>query len=305
MTEITAVNVVKTYKIRGNGNSEQPGTSTELLALEQVNLQVKAGEFLVIIGPSGCGKSTFLDMVGGLSRPDTGEILIDGKPVLGPGLDRGIVFQQYALFPWRTALENVEVGLESQKINSGRRREIAKEYLSLVGLSGFENRYPYELSGGMKQRVAIARALAIKPDILLMDEPFAALDAQTRETLQRDLLRIKDETKKTVLFITHSIDEAVFLADRVAVMTARPGKIKEVVDIPISHEQRLKDDVQSTEEYVRVRHTLWATLKEEVEKAQELCRSCPVAGCSERANAPALAKSGSTALTDVDEGLSV
>lgn len=299
MTEIQAVNVGKSYKIRGNGNSENPADGRELLALDQINLHVKAGEFLVIIGPSGCGKSTFLDIVGGLSKPDDGEILIGGKQVKGPGLDRGIVFQQYALFPWRTAQENVEVGLEAQKIDKGRRHEISKEYLSLVGLTGFEDRYPYELSGGMKQRVAIARALALNPDILLMDEPFAALDAQTREILQRDLLRIKSETKKTVLFITHSIDEAVFLADRVAVMTARPGRIKEIVEIPISHQQRLEEDVQSTEEFVRARHTLWATLKEEVDKAQELCRVCPVAACNERA------QPRSAALSDVDEGLKV
>jgi NitT/TauT family transport system ATP-binding protein len=305
MTEIQAVNVGKSYKIRGNGNAENPVESSELLALHQINLHVKTGEFLVIIGPSGCGKSTFLDIVGGLSRPDDGEILIDGKRVLGPGLDRGIVFQQYALFPWRTARENVEVGLEAQKIDKNKRREISKEYLSLVGLTGFEDRYPYELSGGMKQRVAIARALALNPDILLMDEPFAALDAQTREILQRDLIRIKDETKKTVLFITHSIDEAVFLADRVAVMTARPGRIKEIVEIPISHQQRLEEDVQSTEEYVRVRHILWATLKEEVDKAQELCRACPVAACPERANAPAQFKPGSASLSDVDKGVKV
>lgn len=297
MTEIRAVNVGKSYKIRGNGNSENSADDRELLALDQINLHVKAGEFLVIIGPSGCGKSTFLDIVGGLSKPDNGEILIGGKQVKGPGLDRGIVFQQYALFPWRTAQGNVEVGLEAQKIDKSRRHEISKEYLSLVGLTGFEDRYPYELSGGMKQRVAIARALALNPDILLMDEPFAALDAQTREILQRDLLRIKDETKKTVLFITHSIDEAVFLADRVAVMTARPGKIKEIVEIPISRQQRLEEDVQSTEEFVRVRHTLWATLKEEVDKAQKLCRVCPVTTCNERTHPR------SVALSNVDEGL--
>ncbi|ACL16475.1 ABC transporter ATP-binding protein [Methanosphaerula palustris] len=299
MTEIRAVNIGKSYKIRGNGNSEDPEVSSELIALEQINLHVQTGEFLVIIGPSGCGKSTFLDMVGGLSQPDKGEIFIDGKQVKGPGLDRGIVFQQYALFPWRTAQENVEVGLEAQKIEKDKRHAISKDYLSLVGLTGFENRYPYELSGGMKQRVAIARALALNPDVLLMDEPFAALDAQTREILQRDLLRIKDETKKTVIFITHSIDEAVFLADRVAVMTARPGKIKEIVEIPISHKQRLEEDVQSTEEYVRVRHILWATLKDEVDKAQELCRACPVTACSERASAPSLTSPNAGALKKI------
>jgi NitT/TauT family transport system ATP-binding protein len=245
-----------------------------------VNLKVNQGELLVILGPSGCGKSTFLDMIGGLSKPDEGSILIDGKPVEGPGLDRGVVFQQYALFPWRTALGNVEFGLEAQKVGKTKRHEISREYLSLVGLNGFEDRYPYELSGGMKQRVAIARALAFNPEVLLMDEPFAALDAQTRENLQKNLLRIQEETGKTIIFITHSIDEAVFLADRVAVMTARPGTIKDVFDVHISRGLKLEEDIQSSSAFTRIRHTLWETLKEEVEKAQEICRSCPVEECA-------------------------
>ena len=280
MTKIESVNVKKSFKIRNNGNGKDTGAGNELLALDRVNLQIKQGEFMVILGPSGCGKSTFLDMVGGLSKPDEGSILIDGKAIEGPGLDRGIVFQQYALFPWRTARENVEFGLEAQKIDKTRRHEISEEFLTMVGLRGFEDRYPYELSGGMKQRVAIARALAFNPEVLLMDEPFAALDAQTRDILQRSLLRIKAETGKTILFITHSIDEAVFLADRVAVMTARLGTIKEVIEVPISREEKLQDDVQSTPEFIRTRHTLWETLKEEVERAQEICRSCPVEECS-------------------------
>ncbi len=227
MTKIKAENIKKTFKIRNIGNSRNNGnTSNELIALGGVNLSINKGEFISIVGPSGCGKSTFLDLVGGLSKPSEGNIYIDGKPVEGPGLDRGIVFQQYALFPWRTALGNVEFGLESQNIPKNKRREIAQKYLSLVGLYSFEDRYPYELSGGMKQRVAIARALAFDPDILLMDEPFGALDAQTSEILQRELLHIWEETHKTILFITHSIDEAVFLSDRVAIMTARPGVIK-------------------------------------------------------------------------------
>lgn len=271
MTKIKAENIKKMYKIRSNGNSKKNGdTSTELIALGGVDLSIRKGEFLSIVGPSGCGKSTFLDLVGGLSKPSEGKIFIDGKNVEGPGLDRGIVFQQYALFPWRTALGNVEFGLESKKIAKNERIEIAQKYLSLVGLAGFEDRYPYELSGGMKQRVAIARALAFNPDILLMDEPFGALDSQTREILQLELLRIWDETHKTILFITHSIDEAVFLSDRVAIMTARPGVIKKIVDIPLSRAVRFEDDVRTSNEFVRSRHELWGLLKEEVVKAQQI-----------------------------------
>jgi NitT/TauT family transport system ATP-binding protein len=170
--------------------------------------------------------------------------------------------------------------MEAQHIEKEKRHEIAIKYLSLVGLTGFEDRYPYELSGGMKQRVAIARALAINPEILLMDEPFAALDAQTRELLQIDLLRIRDETKKTVIFITHSIDEAVFLADRVAVMTARPGVVKQIVDIPVSREKRFADDIKSNPELVRARQVIWDLLKEEVIKSQEICSKCTVDDCS-------------------------
>lgn len=271
MTKIKAENIKKTFKIRTNGNSNNNGSSSkELLALGGVNLNIHKGEFISIVGPSGCGKSTFLDLVGGLSKPNEGNIYIDGKAVDGPGLDRGIVFQQYALFPWRTALGNVEFGLESQKIPKNERTEIAQKYLSLVGLSSFEDRYPYELSGGMKQRVAIARALAFDPDILLMDEPFGALDAQTREILQRELLQIWEETHKTILFITHSIDEAVFLSDKVAIMTARPGVIKKMEDVPISRNDRFDDDIRSSQDFVKARYKLWELLKEEVVKAQQI-----------------------------------
>jgi NitT/TauT family transport system ATP-binding protein len=233
---------------------------------------------VVILGPSGCGKSTFLDIVAGLSKPDEGHIFIDGKEVEGPGLDRGVVFQQDALLPWRTALHNVTFPLEANT-DKETREQIAKNYLSLMGLTGFEDRYPYELSGGMKQRVAIARAFAIDPEILLMDEPFAAVDAQTREILQNDLLRITEDSHKTVVFITHSIDEAIFLADRVAVMTARPGTIKEIVEIPISKERRFTEDIKSTQDFLEVRHQLWELLKEEVVKSQETCEKCSVEEC--------------------------
>ena len=274
---IEATNVIKSFKIRNAETSKKGGVSaSKFYALGGVNLNIKAGEFFVILGPSGCGKSTFLDLIGGLTEPDNGEILIDGKPVTGPGLDRAVVFQQSALFPWRTALQNVSFFLEAKKIKKSVREETARKYLSLVGLSGFEDRYPYELSGGMKQRVAIARALAINPEVLLMDEPFAALDAQTREIMQRDLLKIRDQTRKTVIFITHSIDEAVFLADRVAVMSARPGIIKNVVDIPIPRSNRLSNDLKITPEFVETRHKLWELLKEEVFKTQEIHGKCSI-----------------------------
>jgi NitT/TauT family transport system ATP-binding protein len=203
-----------------------------------------------------------------LSRPNRGAILLDGKPITGPGLDRGIVFQQYALFPWRTARQNVEFGLEAKGLPERERREIAQRHLELVGLSGFEDRLPHELSGGMKQRVAIARSLAYEPEVLMMDEPFAALDAQTRETLQGELLRIWQKSRTTILFITHGIDEAVFLGQRIAVMTSRPGRIKQVVDIP-DDLKRVGEDVRSTAEFGRLRHVIWELLREEVLKAEE------------------------------------
>jgi NitT/TauT family transport system ATP-binding protein len=224
---------------------------------------VRRGELLTLVGPSGCGKSTLLDLVTGLARPSAGEVLVDGRPVTGPGLDRGIVFQQYALFPWRTALGNVLFGLESLPLGRAERLHRARAHLELVGLGGFENRYPHELSGGMKQRVAIARSLVRAPEVLVMDEPFAALDAQTREGLQGELLRIWAGTGMTVLFITHSIDEAVHLGQRVAVMTSRPGRIKAVVDVSLG-QALAGGDLRSSPEFVRHRHQVWELLHGEV-----------------------------------------
>ena len=205
----------------------------EMMALEDVSIEVKPAEFLCIIGPSGCGKTTLLRMVAGLDHPSSGEIILDGKEVKGPSPDRGMVFQEFSLFPWRTVIKNVTFGLEIQGIEKKEQYRIAEKYIELVGLQGFENHYPYELSGGMKQRVAIARALATEPSILLMDEPFGSVDAQTRNILQEELLEIWKRTKKTVLFVTHSVDEAVYLADRVAVMSARPGCLIKCLDIDI------------------------------------------------------------------------
>lgn len=268
MTKIRAEKITKLFKIKANGSISNGNEISQFFALDEVNIEIKKGEFMALVGPSGCGKSTFLDIVSGLLSPTSGSVYIDGKAIKGPALDRGIVFQGYALFPWRTAIENVEFGLETQKLPKNEREEIAKKYLALVGLSGFENHYPYELSGGMKQRVAIARVLAYNPDILLMDEPFGALDAQTREILQCELLRIWEETHKTILFVTHSLDEAIFLADRVAIMTARPGIIKSIVDINLQR-PRLSEEIKSSTEFSELRQKLWVLLKEEVVKAQQ------------------------------------
>ncbi|SEO91529.1 ABC transporter ATP-binding protein [Trujillonella endophytica] len=238
------------------------GGAAPFAALAGVDLDVAAGEFVALVGPSGCGKSTLLDLVGGFTRPTSGSITVGGRPITGPGLDRGLVFQQYALLPWRTALANVELGLEATRLPRRQRRAVAREYLELVGLTGAEDRYPHQLSGGMRQRVAIARSLAFDPEVLLMDEPFAALDAQTRETLQGELLRIWDRTGKTVVFITHGIDEAVLLGQRVAVMTARPGRITAVLDVPLPMHRR-QGDVRSDPEFARLRHQVWELLQEE------------------------------------------
>ena len=244
------------------------GVSRELAVLSGSDLDVREGEFLALVGPSGCGKSSLLDLIAGLAKPTGGSVSVDGTAIDGPSLERGMVFQGYALFPWRTVRGNIEFGLESRRTPKRERQEIASRYLSLVGLSGFENYYPHELSGGMKQRVAIARSLALDPDVLLMDEPFAAVDAQTRETLQEELLKVWEETRKTIVFITHDIDEAVFLSDRVGIMTARPGSIKALLtsDLP---RPRHGGDIRASEEFRRLRHRAWLLLKDEVLKARQ------------------------------------
>jgi NitT/TauT family transport system ATP-binding protein len=238
------------------------------VAIEDVSLDVRPGEFLTVVGPSGCGKSTLLDLLAGLAEPTRGRILLDGQPIAGPARDRGIVFQQYALYPWRTALQNVEFGLEIAGERPAVRRDRALHYLDLVGLAAFAHRYPHELSGGMKQRVAIARSLAYEPEVLLMDEPFAALDAQTRENLQGELLRIWRATGKTIVFITHGIDEAIVLGERVAVLTPRPGRVRKVFDIPPALRGD-NDDVRSLPQFGEVRHAIW-NLLHEVRRDKEL-----------------------------------
>lgn len=237
------------------------GNKAALPVLEDFNLDIGEGEFLSLLGPSGCGKSTFLNILAGLDKYDGGEILVDQQELRQRSFDRGIVFQSYALLPWRTVIKNLEMGLEIRRVPKKERRRIARHYLDMVGLAAFENQYPHQLSGGMRQRVAIARVLAYHPDLLLMDEPFAALDAQTRETLQMELLRIWEADKKTILFVTHSIDEAILLSDRVAVMSARPGHIREIVTIDLPRPRT--EDTRNSAEFARIRKTVWELLRRE------------------------------------------
>ncbi len=242
----------------------QPRTGSRLLALDNVNLKVNEGEFVTIVGPSGCGKTTFINLADGLLKPTAGKLLIDGKPVTGPGTDRGMVFQDSCLMPWRTVLKNVIFGLECQGLDNGTGHERARKFIKLVGLEGFEDHYPHELSGGMQQRCNLARALTVDPKILIMDEPFAALDAQTREIMQLELLRIWREAGKTVLFITHQINEAIYLADRVIVFGARPGRVKETIQIDIPRPRPLS--VKRAKQFLEYEDHLWNLIEEEVKK---------------------------------------
>jgi ABC-type nitrate/sulfonate/bicarbonate transport system ATPase subunit len=222
----------------------------DVVALDGVSLQIHDREMVSIVGASGCGKSTLLKIIAGLEAPTAGELLLDGHPIEGPGRDRGMVFQEYTLFPWLTVRKNVEFGLTDH--SKQERREIARQFLEVVGLSKFEANYPGELSGGMQQRVAIARALAYKPTVLLMDEPFGALDAQTRSLMQDLLLKIWTEESLTVLFVTHDVDEAVYLSDRLYVLSARPGRVKEIVDIALPRPREYS--VQLTSDFLELKH---------------------------------------------------
>ncbi|MDL5037235.1 ABC transporter ATP-binding protein [Comamonas resistens] len=242
--------------------ADERGRKQQIAALQDFNLDIREGEFFTLLGPSGCGKSTFLNVLAGLARKSGGSISIDGQPASGINREQGVVFQGYALFPWRTVLENIEVGLEIRKIPKRERRETAEQFLHLVGLAGFGQRYPHELSGGMRQRVAIARSLAYSPSLLLMDEPFAALDAQTREILQSELLRIWEQHKTTIVFITHSLDEAIYLSDRIAVMTHRPGRIKSVLDIALPRPRPA--EIRHAPAFVQLREQAWDVLRDEV-----------------------------------------
>jgi NitT/TauT family transport system ATP-binding protein len=260
---LTVENLNKTYISQG---SQTP-------ALVDINLRIEEGEFICLLGPSGCGKSTLLKIIAGLIPATSGRIAINGKPVSGPDPERAVVFQDYALFPWMTVRDNIEFGLEARKLPVGDRREISSRLLKVVGLSDFAERFPHQLSGGMKQRVSLARALAVDPSLLLMDEPFGALDAQTRQLLQDELLRIWREYRKTVVFVTHSIEEAIYLSDRIAVMTARPGRIKQIVMVT---ELRPRDmasvDMNQRQREVR------AVLGEEIARAAALEQADLMAG---------------------------
>jgi NitT/TauT family transport system ATP-binding protein len=244
----------------------RPAVGRSVLALENVSLDVREREFVALLGPSGCGKSTLLYLIGGFLPTQSGNILLDGNPVAGPGPDRGIVFQNFALFPWKTVRKNVLYGLERQAMPRAEREKRAQDFIDLVGLSGFEESYPSQLSGGMKQRTAIARTLAFEPRTLLMDEPFGALDAQTRSLMQSELLAIWEKTRKTVIFVTHDVHEAVFLAERVAVMSARPGRIKAVIDTRFD---RNDADVRRTKPFVDKVDELWNLVRDEALKTLE------------------------------------
>lgn len=262
---------VSVYKIEVQALTKTFGTEDRgaVLALDDISLTVEEGEFISIVGPSGCGKSTLLYTIAGFLKCEDGVVLVDGIPVTGPSMDRGVVFQEYALFPWRTVVGNISYGLESKGITRRERERIVARYVEHIGLSGFEHCFPKELSGGMKQRVAIARTLAYEPDILLMDEPFGALDAQTRELMQDQLLDIWRETGKTVLLVTHDVSEAVFLSQRVVVMTSRPGRKKAEFPITIGS-RRSREETMVSDEFNRVRNQIWLAVREEALRTAQL-----------------------------------
>lgn len=259
MAVITFDGVKKTFGSSGTG----------FVALEQIDLVIADKEFIAIVGPSGCGKTTCLRLVAGFEAPTAGTVSVDGRKVTGPGPDRAVVFQQFALFPWKTVSENIALGLRNKGVEKIEREKRIRQAVELMGLKGYEEAFPHQLSGGMQQRVAIARAYVLEPDVLLMDEPFGALDAQTRTTMQEELVRIARRNPRTVLFITHAVEEAVYLADRVVVMTRRPGRIKEVIDIRSvrvaenwdKHERI--EDVMDLESFIHWRTHIWRSLREE------------------------------------------
>ncbi len=244
-------NVVKKYS----------GRNGEMVALNGVSLDIHENEFVCVVGPSGCGKSTLLNIIAGLHEPTSGQVLVDGQAVSGPGPDRGVVFQQYALFPWLTVQRNVEFGLKLQGMSQDKAEQEAKKYIKMVDLEQFAQSYPKELSGGMKQRVAIARAYAINPKVLLMDEPFGALDAQTRTQLQTELLKTWEKEQKTCFFITHDVEEAIILAQRVIIMSARPGRIKEVVEINIPYPRT--QETKMSKEFLDLKNHIWSQVYQE------------------------------------------
>jgi len=257
MSKLDIERLTKRYYVERDGR--------QVLALSDVSLSVAEGDFMAIVGPSGCGKTTLLNIVAGLISYDLGTVAIDGKRIDGPGMDRAVVFQHASLLPWRTVAGNVRYGMElQQRFDQAVMRERTEHFIALVGLSGFEKHYPSELSGGMQQRVNLARALASDPVVLLMDEPFAALDAQTREHMQAELLKIWAKARKTVLFITHQINEAVYLADRVAVMSARPGQVKTVFEVPFERPRALS--LKRDQRFLDIEDRIWQLVEEKPER---------------------------------------
>jgi NitT/TauT family transport system ATP-binding protein len=250
--------VTKVFERRGH----------EVTALDDVSCQIDSGEFVALVGASGCGKTTLLRLIDGLEQASSGQLLLDGRELTKPGPDRGFVFQQDTLFPWRTILKNVSLGGELQGQSRRERLATARRFIDLVGLKGFENHYPHELSGGMRQRANLARAFAVAPDVLLMDEPFASLDAQTREIMQSELLRIWSADARTVVFVTHQIDEAIFLADRVIVLTARPGRIKTVIPIDLPRPRTLA--MKRTPAFTALVDQIWRLIEEEVRASMDV-----------------------------------
>ena len=244
------------YEIEISGVTKSyEGRDGRFLALDTVDLNVQRNEFICVVGPSGCGKTTLMNIVAGLLAPTTGSVRVRGEEVTGPGKGKGVVFQQYALYPWLTVQKNVEFGLKMKRVEKQRRRELAEKYIRLVGLEKFAGAYPKELSGGMKQRVAIARAYATDPEVLLMDEPFGALDAQTRAQLQENLLNTWQSEKKTCFFITHDVEEAVLLATKIIIMSAGPGRIREIVDVNLPYPRT--QETKLTPEFNELKNNIW------------------------------------------------
>ena len=238
------------------------GGGREVIALQDLNLAVEDGEFVCLVGGSGCGKTTFLNMAAGFVQPTAGRLLLRGEPIGGIEPRCGMIFQSYALFPWKTVLGNVEFGLKMKGVDARRRREVAEHYIRLVNLDGFQKFYPAELSGGMQQRVTLARMLANAPEVFLMDEPFAALDAMTRQVMQEELIRIHEQSRKTTIFVTHNIDEALLLSDRIVVMSARPGRVKASIRNDLPRPRPL--DIQLSPRFLELKARIWADVEEEV-----------------------------------------
>jgi NitT/TauT family transport system ATP-binding protein len=258
LSKIRAENLSKNFSGRSGQENIQ--------VLYEINLNINDGEFVSILGPSGCGKSTLLYIIAGFVAPSKGKVLKDNIPIVGPGPDKGVIFQEYVLFPWLTVAKNIEFGLKVQNVPFEKRETVVNKYMEMMRLTRFRDAYIYELSGGMKQRVAIARTLAYEPDIILMDEPLGSLDAQTRELLQEEILQIWERTKKTIIFVTHSIEEAIFLSTRIVIMTARPGTIKEVLDLGDFFDEGKK--MKSSIKFNQLREQIWNLIKDEVRKAQ-------------------------------------